>query len=62
MSFIVYYGLHEAAAEEFPSAGAALHGLLDLERRGAKYVHAVDPNGKDVDVEELSRLAAEEGR
>ncbi|HEV2866145.1 MAG TPA: hypothetical protein VGX37_06485 [Allosphingosinicella sp.] len=60
MSFTVYHGLHGAAAEGFASAAPALQRLLDLERRGATSVYAVDSEGREVDNDQLARLAAGE--
>ena len=61
MTFTVWMGLHGAAAAEFPSARAAIDGVRDLERRGADYLQIVDPQGREVSVDDLTRLAAAEG-
>ena len=58
MSFTVWFGLHGAAAEEFDSAREAYEGALDLERRGAKFLQVVGPDGADMNLGELADLAS----
>ena len=58
MTFTIWFGLHGASAEEFGSASAAYEGALDLERRGAKYLQVVAPDGKDISLTALAALAA----
>ena len=58
MSFTVWFGLHGAAAEEFDSAREAYEGALDLERRGAKFLQVVGPDGTEMKMGELADLAS----
>ena len=58
MTFTVWFGLHGASAEEFDSAREAHDGALDLERRGAKYLQVVAPDGKDISMDALAALAS----
>ncbi|MDQ8754943.1 hypothetical protein RCO27_01760 [Sphingosinicella sp. LHD-64] len=60
MTFIVHYGLHGAAAEEYLTPQQAFEGYRRLEQGGAKYLQ-VSENGQDVPIEELARRAGASG-
>jgi hypothetical protein len=61
VTFIVHYGLHGAAAEEFLTSGQAFEGYRRLEQAGAKYLQ-VSEEGRDVSIEELARRAGASGK
>lgn len=56
MTFIVHYGLHGAAAEEYLTPQEAFEGYRKLDQSGAKYLQ-VSENGQDVSIGELARRA-----
>jgi len=61
MSYVVWYGLHGAAAEEYATAAEALEGIRALEQRGAKYIQPTGPNGCEISVEWLEQLLRAQG-
>jgi hypothetical protein len=61
MSFMIWFGIHGAGAEEFASASAALDGYDALERRGAKHLQIVNESGREFSRAELERAASVEG-
>ena len=61
MSYVVWFGLHGAAAEEFATPAEALAGIRGLEQRGAKYIQPTDPEGREVTIQELERMIASQG-
>jgi hypothetical protein len=53
MSFVIWIGLHGAAAEEFETAEQAYRGYLGLQERGARDLQIVE-DARDVSLAELA--------
>ena len=60
MTYVIWKGLHGVAAQEFANARLAHEGYRDLDRRGAKYLQVIGPDGSEIDVDALAALAAAE--